>query len=308
MNVIGGSSGGNGRMGVRPYAARGDNPFRTQRSKIGTLVFVGVLATILVISAIVSVTGGPDYWYMILWSGAGGHAAKTYHHKKHHSNTHMEAKRKLDKTRQEREWKEEEKRAAPARRIPAEYEQFPSVANAMKRSEIVVLYFAAHWCPDSTKPTKLLTQALDEISATASHRLLTQESLTGPVPASGKAADLAVIYISSDHKEEDMNRYGSKDHWVRVPFHEEERSQLKRHFYTCAANEAEPLGVERQHGIPHLVVMDGSTGNILTHEGVRDLEDHKGGLLPYWMELRDAARIVMSKFENDEDKPRPVLQ
>jgi thiol-disulfide isomerase/thioredoxin len=116
---------------------------------------------------------------------------------------------------------------------------------------IAGLLFAASWCPDCTD----VVPAIGQVAASSSGQQL-----------------LDVIYVASDHDEPALLQF--KPSSLRhVPFAAEpERSELKRKFRTCAAKEMSSLGLsERKNGIPTLILLDSSTGGVLTENAVDDV-------------------------------------
>ena len=99
-----------------------------------------------------------------------------------------------------------------------------SASEALKGKEVVVLYFSAHWCP----PCRGFTPKLKDFY---------EEVIKG-------GGSLAVIFVSSDGSEEDMNKYIEEDHgdWFAVPFGDEAVNSLKK---KCNVS-----------GIPKLVVVN----------------------------------------------------
>lgn len=62
--------------------------------------------------------------------------------------------------------------------------------------------------------------------------------------------------------------------WGIIPFDSDERNALKKKFGVCAGVEMMQLGMTggaRKYGIPTLVLIDCSTEEILSYDGVRDI-------------------------------------
>lgn len=138
---------------------------------------------------------------------------------------------------------------------------FPSLASYFASSRIVGLYFASSWCPDCRPTTPMIKSVY--------------ESQNPTTPDDKK---FEVVYVSSDTNEEEMMNYMSKSHgsWGFVPFHNEERNNLKRKFGVCAGKELFELGlssVERKFGIPTLILIDCKTEEVLTFNGLDDVAD-----------------------------------
>mmetsp|Transcript_30895 Transcript_30895/g.66903 ORF Transcript_30895/g.66903 Transcript_30895/m.66903 type:complete len:134 (-) Transcript_30895:189-590(-) len=93
--------------------------------------------------------------------------------------------------------------------------------------------------------------------------------------------------------------------WSAVPFNDtEQRSALKQFFGACAGKEAEDLDmgeggkVKKKFGIPTLIILDSESGDIVTTEGVKDLEVSGNGALAGWMKRRDDMALAKKKKEN----------
>jgi len=132
--------------------------------------------------------------------------------------------------------------------------EFPSwrVLSRVEK-KLVGLYFAASWCPDCTG----VTPVVDEVFRSAVNDGL-----------------MDLVYVASDTTEEQMKGYVPSG-WSAVPFEaEEERSKLKRHFGCCASKEVGPLGMkpeDRKFGIPTLILLDASSGKVVSTDGVNDV-------------------------------------
>jgi len=153
--------------------------------------------------------------------------------------------------------------------------QFPSIQWALDNSEIVGLFFAADWCPQSTPVTNLL----DAVFVSSLF-----EPRDDDKPLKEKHV-LTIIYVSSDRNEDHMHKY-RRSHWHWVKYHGEERANIKRHFKTCAKREMKGLGMERrEHEIPTLIVISGRTRQVLTYDGVTDVQEKGIEALDKWLAL-----------------------
>lgn len=178
--------------------------------------------------------------------------------------------------------------------IPDEHElplqDFPSLQYALRNSEITLLYFAASWCPMSTPVTELLDELFRDV-------LLEPPDDDRPEDLLQRQG-LSLVYVSSDRYKEEMEDY-IQSNWMAVPFDSEERAALKRRFATCAKRELEELGIEREHEIPTLIALSGTTHQILTVHGVKDLEDYGLNAVDHWMELERLSLALRDKFSAD---------
>jgi thiol-disulfide isomerase/thioredoxin len=137
---------------------------------------------------------------------------------------------------------------------------FPSIP---VNKPLVGLYFAASWCPDCADVTPAVAnvaKAMDEI--------------------------WNVVYIASDSTKTQMESYVPTS-FIPLPFeNEQERSKIKKHFGVCAAKEIATLGmspVDRKSGIPTLIVLETSTGKVISTKGVEEIMELKEQALKRWI-------------------------
>jgi len=150
--------------------------------------------------------------------------------------------------------------------------QFSDLSFALQNSDLLALYFAASWCPMSTP----ISLALD--SAFGKHEMLLNRQ--------GGKNTLSLVYVSSDQTLEQYNGYLHNRNWMAIPFDSSQRSELKRHFSTCAHRELEELGIDRKHEIPTIIVIDTQTQGIITTNGADDIERMGEGALEHWKEMQ----------------------
>ena len=160
-------------------------------------------------------------------------------------------------------------------------DRFPTLSFALKNSDLVALYFAAHWCPMST-PVSL---ALDD--AFGSHDLLMPTD--AHLLSRGKKS-LSIVYVSSDKTEHEYQDYIQNRNWIPVPFESPEKRQLKQHFSTCARIELKDLNIDRKHEIPTIIVIDSATQGIITTNGANDVGGMGDRALEHWMEMQTWVR------------------
>jgi hypothetical protein len=168
--------------------------------------------------------------------------------------------------------------------------RYESLQYALDNSKIVALYFAASWCPMSTPVTNLIHDYFDDI-------------LLPPPPTDNAASNrrlaqrhgLSLVHVSSDVDEESMQKYIGKN-WMAVPYNSPDRNALKEHFKTCAKRELSALGFKRKHEIPTLIVISGTSHEVLTFDGVRDVREHGAQAVDTWMELASLSDALSSKF------------
>lgn len=132
--------------------------------------------------------------------------------------------------------------------------KFPSLKPILESqdSPILALYFASAWCDDCQASTPFVQEVVSK-----------QNGI------------LDLVYVSSDMDGQEMAGNLASSDWKSIPFQQqEERSNLKRHFGACASKETEGLGMkteDRKSGIPTLLLLEKSTGNVLTRDAVSDI-------------------------------------
>lgn len=159
-------------------------------------------------------------------------------------------------------------------------DRFSELKYALGNSKIMLLYFAASWCPMSTP----ISEALDEAFGRGDV-LLTRN---------GEKKTLSIVYVSSDETLKEYNEYTHKRHWLPIPFDSPEKNALKRHFATCAHVELEELQFNRKHELPTIIVIDTKTQGIITTNGAHDIDEMGDGALEHWLQMQSWA----SRFAN----------
>merc|ERR1711862_351007 len=96
---------------------------------------------------------------------------------------------------------------------------------------------------------------------------------------------MGIVFVSSDSSVIDAIEYGSQE-WLSVPFESNERTELKRHFKTCSEKEAKILKVDRQFGIPRLIIIDSTSQKILTTTAADDIIEKGPKAYDYWKTLK----------------------
>jgi len=108
-------------------------------------------------------------------------------------------------------------------------------AQALQGASIVALYFSAHWCPPCRGFTPQLAGAM----------------------AGDRFPQIKVVFISSDRSEADFQSYYAEMPWLALPF---------------GSPQKEMLGMTYQvRGIPSLVVLDGTSGRLISQDGRADV-------------------------------------
>lgn len=180
---------------------------------------------------------------------------------------------------------------------PGSLSRFKSLDYALAHSELVGLYFAASWCRMSTPVSNSLEEAFTPGAAAVSmeERILSRQSIGASEIAERK--QLAIVYVSSDESETDMNNY-SRDNWINVPFESTDLAGLKKYFEVCAKPEIEELDMVRKYEIPSLIIIDSLTHGILTTRGQLDLKEHGADALDHWLSLRNTIRGLEQKYKD----------
>lgn len=118
------------------------------------------------------------------------------------------------------------------------------------KGKVVVLYFSAEWCP----PCKVLTPLLRGI----------YEDLVGE-----KKRPVEVVFVSSDTDAEEMREYCSQHgDWLRVPFGEEKAVAIAKAY--------------KVDNIPALVIVRGSTGEVISYEGKAEIVAKRTEAVEKW--------------------------
>ena len=159
--------------------------------------------------------------------------------------------------------------------------EFTHLTFALEHSKLVLLYFAASWCPMSTPVSMLLDKTF------GSSDLVLGPEDTSPEDRTGKI--LSIVYVSSDSDQDEYESYLSGRNWLSVPFSSGQRADLKRHFATCAHREMKQLGIDdRKQEIPTIIVLDGRSRGVLTTAGVDDLDRLGTEAMDHWLELQES--------------------
>jgi hypothetical protein len=161
--------------------------------------------------------------------------------------------------------------------------RFPTLLAAREHSDLIALYFAASWCPQSVPVTELLDGTFRDVLVApgAGEDPSSREHEEG----GNRPPRLSLVYVSSD---EDLDQFQSylRPNWRSVPFDGDQRSELKRHFKTCAGREMVRLNIEeRYHEIPALVVVAAAApGDVVTAAGIQDVQRHGVRAIDRWWE------------------------
>merc|ERR1719464_750126 len=106
-----------------------------------------------------------------------------------------------------------------------------SLADAVGSKEFVLLYVSAHWCPPCRKYTPMLADWYRTVKEY-----------------------VEIIFLSADHDENGFRSYFATHPWLAVPYDDDTRENL--------------MTTVKVSGIPRLVVLNASTGNIVDDNAV----------------------------------------
>jgi len=124
-----------------------------------------------------------------------------------------------------------------------------ATADALQGAEVVGLYFSAHWCPPCRGFTPKLGEFYNSLKATKSFE---------------------IVFVSSDRDDASFTEYyGEHAPWCALPFEDRSRKEaLSKQF--------------KVQGIPALVLVDGTTGEVITTDARSSVaEDPEGVKFPW---------------------------
>ena len=140
---------------------------------------------------------------------------------------------------------------------------------AVEAGQVLVLYFAAQWCPDCRAFTPVFRQFHRDVN--------------------GNGERVKVVWVSSESGTQDFDKTLAEDHgdYVALRFGDGRISDLKRRYGVCARKElAELMAAEaRKGGIPTVAVVDAATGNVLSLDGQADIEELGVAAADKWLKL-----------------------
>jgi len=163
--------------------------------------------------------------------------------------------------------------------------QFSKLAFALHNSDLVALYFAASWCPMSTPISIALDKAFGN-----------KDYILSPTDVGRK--HLSIVYVSSDRDIDEYNEYIKNRNWLAIPFESAQRTNIKKHFKTCAHRELEELDIDRKHEIPTIIVIDSETEGIITPNGADDLDDLGAKAFDHWKDMQKWIKKRSSEYDN----------
>lgn len=130
------------------------------------------------------------------------------------------------------------------------------LAEVMKASDFVGIYFGAHWAP----PCRLFTPQLKDFY--------------NKINGDGSAMKFEVVFCSNDGKDDAFLRNYQEMPWKAVPYSDDQRIQnLKQKF-----------GIS---GIPSLVVLD-KNGDVVSYDGRADIQNNQDGAFEMWQKKKQS--------------------
>ena len=139
-----------------------------------------------------------------------------------------------------------------------------------KNGSVIGLYFSAHWCPPCRGFTPKLASVYNDIK-TAGH-------------------DFEVVFISSDSSARDFKSYHGEMPWLAIPYENDEAK------YACSDKYAIA-------GLPTLILLDGSNGDIISEEGRGAIEEFGAAGFPF-----TKARLEECKKEKEIEKDKALAE
>jgi nucleoredoxin len=117
-----------------------------------------------------------------------------------------------------------------------------SPSDALAGKDQIMLYFSAHWCPPCRRFTPKLIDFYKKIKETK---------------------NIELVFCSLDNDEKEYNEYTEDMPWLCLPFDAKESKLLASKY--------------EANGIPHLVVVDGTSGEVITMDGTAEVQSDESG-------------------------------
>lgn len=123
-------------------------------------------------------------------------------------------------------------------------------SDSLAGKKFIMLYFSAHWCPPCRKFTPQLITFYNKLRADDSN-------------------SVELVFCSFDRQKTEYEEYTSDMPWLCMPFESKESKTMGTKY--------------KANGIPHLVVVDATTGDVITYEGSSEVrEDPDGEKFPWF--------------------------
>jgi len=144
-----------------------------------------------------------------------------------------------------------------------------SPSSALTGKDFVLLYFSAKWCGPCRNFTPRLIEFYNKLKS---------------------SKNLEIVFCSLDSDEEEYKAYSSKMPWLSMPFEAKETKLMARKY--------------NAEGIPHLVVIDGATGEVITEDGTEGVREDEDGTNFPWKPKSFGevwpSKVLSSKGSEDE--------
>lgn len=174
----------------------------------------------------------------------------------------------------------------------------PILSNLSSKTNFIGLFFASSWCNTSQPATDALQNTFQQQSTILTSRILKDDN--------SEKKEIAIIYVSSDRTQEEMEQYISKHTDWMIPLSNTNKddmsNNIKRAFNTCAEEEVNSNinNIERKHGIPRLIILD-TDMNVITTDGVNDVINDGVDAIKRWKDLKNIKDISNgSDIKNDD--------
>jgi len=132
---------------------------------------------------------------------------------------------------------------------PSDDRSTSTLSDALAGKKFVMLYFSAHWCPPCRQFTPKLITLYEKLQTDS------------------KSVEL--VFCSLDKSKEEYDEYTSDMPWLCMPFDATESKKMARKY--------------KVDGIPHLVVVDGVSGEVITENGTEEVKMDADGKQFPWM-------------------------
>jgi len=127
---------------------------------------------------------------------------------------------------------------------PADDRSTVSPSDALSGKDVVMLYFSAHWCPPCRQFTPKLIDLYNKLKK-------------------DETKNMELVFCSLDNDEDQYKEYTSDMPWLCMPFEAPESKKL--------------AGKYNAQGIPHLVVVNGTDGTVITYKGTEEVRGDANG-------------------------------
>ena len=134
-------------------------------------------------------------------------------------------------------------------------------------TEIICLYFSAHWCGPCRKFTPVLSDFYKQINS--------------------ESKQIEIIFCSSDNDQKQFNEYFGTMPWIAIPFDDDSKDQI-----------SDDLGVS---SIPTLIVFD-KNGNVLDNDGRSTVSKMGLAAVKTWKEKMKQIQEEEEKKEKEKEQ------